>query len=91
MAAALLLKPRAAVAAVIPAAVRFLVPGHGDRELTARGGLLAGGPGSVQDQLRDLLRVGDQREVAAVDLDRRGIHPFCEEALKIRRDRAVLP
>jgi len=91
MAAALLLKLNAAVAAVIPAAVRFLVPGHGEWELTARRGLLAGGPSSVQDQLRDLLRVGDQREVAGVDLDRRGIHPVCEKALKFRRDRAVLP
>jgi hypothetical protein len=35
--------------------------------------------------------MGNQREVAGVDLDRCGVHAFGEEALKLRRDRAVLP
>ena len=53
--------------------------------------LLASGPGSVQDQGRDLLRMGDQRQVAGVDLDRGGVHAPGEELLKLRRDRAILP
>jgi hypothetical protein len=54
-------------------------------------GILAGCPGGVQDQLGHLLRMSNQREVTGVDLDRCGVHALGEEALKLRRDRAVLP
>ena len=48
------------------------------------GWLWADGFGSIQDQLRDLVGVGDQREVAGVDLDRRGVHASGEEPLQAR-------
>jgi hypothetical protein len=51
----------------------------------------AGSPGGLHDQLCDLVRVGDQRQVAGIDLDRRGVHAVGKEALKLGRRRAILP
>ena len=53
--------------------------------------LPAGGPGSVQHQLRDLVRVRDQRQVAGVDLNGRGLHAVGQEALKFWRRGAIVP
>jgi hypothetical protein len=49
--------------------------------LSARRGLFPGSPSSVQDQLRYLLRVADEREVARVEVDRRGVHAAGHELL----------
>jgi pyrroline-5-carboxylate reductase len=46
-------------------------------------GMLAGRPGGGQDELGHLVRMGNQREVAGVDLHCGGVHPFGEEALKL--------
>src|ERR1700751_2451489 len=51
----------------------------------------AGSPGGLHDQLCDLVRVGDQRQVAGIDLDRRGVHAVGKEALKLGRRGAILP
>ena len=51
----------------------------------------AGSPGGLRDQLCDLVRVGDQRQVAGIDLDRGGVHAVGKEALKLGRRRAILP
>src|SRR5882762_1396011 len=45
--------------------------------------------GSLQDQPRDFVGMGDQREVAGLYLDGPGAHPPGHEALKVRIDRAV--
>ena len=70
-----------------PADDRAVPRGRGGRPR----GLPAPGPDRIQDQLRHLVRMGDQREVPGVDLDRRGAHAPGEEALKLRGRRAVLP
>ena len=50
----------------------------------------AGRVNGIHDQLRYLLRVGDQREVAGGDLDRRSVHAVSQEPLEVWRDRAIL-
>jgi hypothetical protein len=43
-----------------------------------------------QNQIRNRLRLGYQRNVTRVDLDRLGAHPLCHEALEIRVDGPIL-
>jgi hypothetical protein len=43
-----------------------------------------GGSSGLQDQVRHLLGMADQREVAGVDLDGRSIHSLGEETLELR-------
>src|SRR3954470_19483403 len=43
----------------------------------------------AQDQLGDLPRMRDQRQVPRVELDRLGLHALGEEALKLRRGGAI--
>ena len=58
--------------------------GDGDRGSGSRG---AGGP---KDEARDLAGMGDQRQMAGVDLDRCGPHAFGHEALKVGVDGPIL-
>ena len=46
--------------------------------------------GGFQDQVRDLLRMGDERDVARPHLDRRRAHTLRHEAFEIGVDRAIL-
>jgi hypothetical protein len=50
-------------------------------------GLLSRG---FEDQPRDFVGMGDQREMAGLHLDGLGAHPLGHEALKVRIDRAVI-
>jgi hypothetical protein len=43
-----------------------------------------------EDQLRDFVGMGHQREMAGLHLDGLGTHPLGHEALKVRIDRAVI-
>jgi hypothetical protein len=47
-------------------------------------------PRLLQDQLGDNVRLGDQREMARLHLDRGRAHPFGHEAFEIGIDRPVL-
>lgn len=51
---------------------------------------LAALPRGVQDQIRDLSRMGDQRQMTGLHFDRLGAHPLGHEALEIGIDRPVL-
>jgi hypothetical protein len=62
---------------------------HRLRCSAGRGALLNGVDG-VHNQLRHFLRVGDQREMARIDPNRRRPHAFGHEPLKLGRDRAIL-
>jgi hypothetical protein len=44
---------------------------------------------SVQDQIGDLVRMRDQRQMTGLNLDRLGLHPIGHEALQLGRDRPV--
>jgi len=50
-------------------------------------GLLSCG---FEDQPRDFVGMGDQREMAGLHLDGLGTHPLGHEALKVRIDRAII-
>ena len=50
-------------------------------------GLLSRG---FEDQPRDFVGMGNQREMAGLHLDGLGAHPLGHEALKVRIDRAVI-
>src|SRR4051794_38150933 len=55
------------------------VPGSSD--LLSRG---------FENQPRDFVGMGDQREMAGLHLDGLGAHPLGHEALKVRIDRAII-
>jgi hypothetical protein len=59
-------------------------------DLVVSGGQLSSFSSSVQDQVGDLIGMSDQREVASIDFDGRGIHSLRQEALKLWRDGSVL-
>ena len=46
-------------------------------------------PGGFEDQPRDFVGMGDQREMAGLHLDGLGAHPLGHEVLKVRIDGAV--
>jgi hypothetical protein len=48
------------------------------------------GSRGFEDQPRDFVGMGDQREMAGLHLDGFGAHPLGHEALKVRIDRAVI-
>ena len=54
------------------------------REARSAGDSGNGGSSGFDDQVRDLLRVGNYREVAGVDLDRCRVHAVGKEALEFR-------
>ena len=70
-----------------PAQTHLLRP---DAPKSARG-RIAGGSSGLQDQGRDLVRVGEDREVAGVDLDRCRVHAVGKEALEFRGGGAISP
>src|SRR5207249_9431566 len=50
----------------------------------------AGTAGGVQDEVSNLLRVSDQRQVTGVHLDCFRTHTVCKETLQLRRRGGVL-
>src|SRR5882724_3396775 len=46
--------------------------------------------GGVQDEVGNLLRVSDQRQVTGVHLDRLRLHTVCKETLELRRRGSIL-
>ena len=50
----------------------------------------AGTAGGVQDEISNLLRVSDQRQVTGVHLDRLRMHTVCKEPLQLRRRGSIL-
>ena len=46
--------------------------------------------GGVQDEISNLLRVSDKRQVTGVHLDRLRMHTVCEETLQLRRRGSIL-
>ena len=51
--------------------------------------MLAWLSGGVEDQPRDFVGMRDQREMAGLEFDGLGAHPFGHEALEVRIDGAV--
>ena len=64
---------------------RFMAP-CSFRAVQGSSGLLSRG---FEDQPRDFVGTGDQREMAGLHLDGLGAHPLGHEAFKVRIDRAV--
>src|SRR5881409_3745889 len=50
----------------------------------------AGTAGGVRDEISNLLRVSDQRQVTGVHLDRLRMHAVCKETLQLRRRGSIL-
>src|SRR2546428_4515054 len=50
----------------------------------------AGTAGGVQDEISNLLRVSNQRQVTGVHLDRLRMHAVCQETLQLGRRGSVL-
>jgi hypothetical protein len=60
-----------------------------DNGLDLVGAQSAATASSVQDQIGDLVRMRDQRQMTGLNLDRLGFHPIGPEALQLGRDRPV--
>src|ERR1700758_1377720 len=76
---------RAAPAGPRPLFAKARVTSTGRRPLTSCA--LAG---SLQDELRDCIRLRDQRQVTRLDLYGLGAHTLSHESLQVRIDRAIL-
>ena len=66
---------------------RFIAPALRALHVLGSSGFLSRG---FEDQPRDFVGMGDQREMAGLHLDGLGAHPLGHEALKVRIDRAVI-